>query len=235
MAEEAQTAPAWVPFADSIQWMAIEGETCKHVRPASGLDTARGVAHIKDGHWRLEFRVKCAAHSGGVILGVADVDSSAWSQKPKETGDEDDGKKGAAKKDAKGAKKGKDAAAEPAPSFKPGKPAVAWGLCSLSGSLITTHHPNVGRYGGARIGEQLMERRSGGVSGMTVVIECDIPCHRSQLDAMMARRSFMGGCHPLDVPRDFPLHMRALSQRTMQGLTGAAPVAKPASLAFRFA
>ena len=58
------------------------------------------------------------------MVGVADVDAPAWTQKPKEDTD-DDGKKDA--KAARKDKKGKDAA-EPEQKFKPGKPAVAWGL-----------------------------------------------------------------------------------------------------------
>lgn len=223
------TAPAWVPFADSLQWMLVDRHICRHTRPASGSDTARGAVHIKEGSWRIEYRINRSSPGVGIVLGVADVDAPAWTQKPKEVA-ADDGKKDA--KAAKKDKKGKDAAAEPEQTFKPGKPSIAWGLCTSSGRLVSTHDPKVGRFGGACVGEQMTERRTGAVAGMTVVVECDIPQHRSSVDALVSRKSFCAGLHPLDAPRDFPLHLQTLSMRTVQHLTGKSPVTRPASLSF---
>ena len=94
MGDEVESGPAWVPFAESIKWLVMEGGTTRHVRPASGNDTARGVHHLKEGHWRIEYRVTMASRGGqGVILGVADVDAPAWSQKPVDDEEEGDGKK----------------------------------------------------------------------------------------------------------------------------------------------
>lgn len=80
------------------------------------------------------------------------------------------------------------------------------------------------------MGDQLAERKCAAVGGMTVVVECDIPQPQSHVDALMSRREFRAGLHPLDAPRDFPLHLRALSNRTVNA--GAFPVSKPASLSF---
>ena len=232
MGDEEESGPAWVPFAESIKWLVVEGGRTRHVRPASGNDTARGVHHLKEGHWRIEYRVTMASRGGqGVILGVADVDAPAWSQKPVDDEEEGDGKKDA-KKDAKKKDK-KGAEPEAPPKFKPRKPAVAWGVCTSTGRLVSTHHPCVGRFGGANVGEPLVELKRG-TDEMTVVIDCEIPQRPTSVDAIMSRREFTSGLHPLDAPRDLPLHLRPMAKRSVEELTGAPglPVTKQASLSF---
>ena len=67
---------------------------------------------------------------------------------------------------------------------------------------------------------------------ITVSIEVDIPANNASVDALMSQRDFRAGLHPLAAPRDFPLHLRSLSHRTVHDLTGAAPVNRPATLSF---
>lgn len=223
---EADGPATWVPFAESLQWMVVERGCVRHTRPACGIDTARGIQHIKDGRWRIEYRIK--AHDGhSIVLGVTDVEAAAWSQKAVavDDGDGKDAKKKPDKKDKKGGGKDADAGVQ---KFKPGKPSVAWGLCSASGRLVSTYHPRVGRFGGATVSEPLVQRRAGSAEGMTIVVECDIPPHNSPVDALNSRRDFTHGLHPLDAPRDFPLHLQALSMRT----AGGSPITKAASLSF---
>ena len=227
MGDENEGAPAWVPFAESIQWLQIERGSVQHIRPVCGTSTAHGVQQIQEGHWRIEYRVKRSAYGGhGLVLGVADVDAKAWSQKPVVVDEEGDGKKDAKKKDKKGGEP------EAPPKFKPGKPAVAWGICTSSGRLISTHEPHIGRFGGAIIGDQLAERRCGSAEGgLTVTVECALPQHTTPVEALMTRRDFQACLHPLDTRREFPLHMRSMSTRSVHHLAGT-PVAKPASLSF---
>lgn len=230
MADDVEGGAQWVPFADSVQGLAIEGGTLRHTRP-NGIDIARGMQHIHEGLWRIEYRVNRAAQGGyGIILGVADVEAAAWSQKPAPPeGDE-------GKKDAKGGKKdkkAKGAVTEAPPKFKPVKPAVAWGLCPSSGRLVSTFDPRMGRFGGASVSDALVERRCGhSVAGMTVVIECDIPARRSPVEALVARRDFRAGLHPLDAPREYPPHLRSMSVRSVDQLSGHPAVSRQPSLSF---
>ena len=221
--EAAEAPPQWVAFAESIEWLAIDGTTVRHTRPGQGVDVARGVQHIKDGKWRIEYRVnRAASKSGsGIILGVSDVEAAAWSQKPVEPEGEDDKKKKDAKKDKK-----KGAADDGPPKFKPTKPAVAWGLCLSSGRLITTHSPKVGRFAGASVGEPIVER-GGSADGVTVVAVCDMgTSSTSDNDAVIARHDFRAGLHPLEAPRIYPEHLKSMATRSIYQLT------RPATLSF---
>ena len=222
-AEEVLVPPQWFPFAESVEWLEIQGTTARHIRPGQGVSVARGMQHIKDGKWRIEYRVnRAASKSGsGIILGVSDFTAKEWSQKPPEPEGEDDKKKKDAKKDKK-----KGAADDGPPKFKMGKPTVAWGMCLGSGRLLTTHSVKTGRFAGANVGEPIVER-AGAADGLTVTVVCDMGTSgTSDNDAVIARHDFRSGLHPLDAPRIYPPHLKSMEKRSTYQLT------RPASLSF---
>jgi hypothetical protein len=198
------TGPRWVPPADgSEQWFQSEGGTTRHIR-AGAADIARGSTLIKEGHWRIEYRINRAQHNMrgfGIVLGVTDAEAPAWADTP------------------------------PAPGQrKAGKPFVAWGICPSSGRLIRAPDPKMGRFGGATLGDVMVVRKAGEpVAGMTITVDVEMQQHHTTEDAAVARREYSGALHPLDVRREFPLHLKSLTMRNVHQLTGM-PVAKPSSL-----
>ena len=114
-------------------------------------------------------------------------------------------------------------------------PAVAWGFDPSSGCLITTYDAKVGRFGGAQVGQELAPRKlmSSNVARplLKIAVVCDIPPHATNEDAVLAGRAFRASLHPLEAPREYPLHLRAISARTVHAFTGSR-IVKPSSLAF---
>ena len=207
----------WVPGAKSIP-IGEGAEPCFSFEPKSSVrhlrygraDAVRGVNLISEGHYRVEYRVNAAAHgdSGfGIILGVSDAEAAAW-------------KEGAE-------------SVPPAGKPKPTKPTCAWGLCLSSGRLIETHDPHKGRFDGATVGEQLVERKKMGnpTVGMTVAIECEIPLHATRESSLVASRNYAAALHPLGVERNLPPHMQVLQERGVRNFIGS-PIASPTWLAF---
>ena len=217
-AEEAEAAKNWwvpgvksVPVGEDEQpFFSFEPKnSVRHLRYGKP-DTVRGVNLISEGHYRVVYKVSAAAHgdSGfGIILGVSDADAAAW-------------KEGAE-------------VVPPGGKPRPSKPTCAWGLCLSSGRLIETHDPHKGRFDGATVGEQLIERKKlgGPTVGMTVAIECEIPGHATPESSLVASRNYAAALHPLGVQRNLPPHMQVLQTRGVRSFIGS-PVANPAWLSF---
>jgi len=216
------TAPVWVPgakskplgdpFDDGVPYFIFEPlHSVRHTRHGKA-DAVRGTNLIVDGHFRVEYTVCSATHGGsgfGIVVGVTDAEAPAWIETTTKPGEK--------------------------PKLR-GKSCVAWGLCLSSGRLITTHDPHKGRFDGASVGEELTARKrskagESTITGMTIAIECDIPAHNSLEDEISSKRSYTHTLHPLDGPRNFPLHMESLQERSVHALTGS-PVTKPGWLSF---
>jgi hypothetical protein len=191
--ETSQGAPRlWVPPPTSNPWMQIDGGAVRHIRGGAS-DTARGTMLLKQGHFRMEYKITAAQSTMrgfGMVVGVSDAEALAWRDDPSI---------------ANGAK-------------LLSKPFVAWGVCLSSGRLISTPDPKTGRFGGASLGETLAPRRASRepVAGMTIVVEVNLPVHASEQAASVARREFSNALHPLDARRELPLHLRAMASRTIQ-------------------
>lgn len=189
-----------VPLETSAEFLHIEGGTVIHKRGGT-VDIARGTSHLRDGRYRIEYNISGAVHRArgfGIILGVSDAEAGCWDFHPEE------------------------ALPDEAPKrIKSVKPFMSWGLDPSSGRLISSADPKKGRFGGATVGEPLVARDSGeAVAGMSVVIEADVPPLLTKEQVMLTRRDFSTALHPLEKTRNFPLHLKHVSSRTMPGLAG---------------
>ena len=197
----------WVSTEQSAEWLPSQDAVVQHTRDGR-TDIARGVTLIQGGRHRIEYRIYLAAHNKrgyGVVVGVSDAEAPSWNPAP----------------------------VGAAPKPKPSKPSVAWGICVSSGRLISTQDARAGQFGGGVLGDALVPKQAmEQAAQLTVVVEVDIPPHASAEDAAVARRDIPATYgHPLDMAREFPLHMKPMSSRNVHYLTGS-PISKPSSLSF---